>query len=127
MNKASVGNCSRSFRICRRCRFSSAIQRVVGIYIVLGGLRAAAITDAVQGLLILVMSLMLIPVGLHRIGGFAGLHRDRAGISVQRHGDNGVAFDFGDHVCEPGADHWVAAQHVDGGIGARTRTRRGLG
>jgi SSS family solute:Na+ symporter len=48
---------------------------VVGIYIVLGGLRAAAITDAVQGLLILVMSLMLIPVGLHRIGGFAGLHR----------------------------------------------------
>ena len=46
----------------------------MGIYIVLGGLRAAAITDAVQGLLILVMSILLIPMGLHRIGGFAGLH-----------------------------------------------------
>jgi SSS family solute:Na+ symporter len=55
--------------------FFISYSTVVGIYIVLGGLRAAAITDAVQGLLILVMSLMLIPVGLHRIGGFAGLHR----------------------------------------------------
>jgi solute:Na+ symporter, SSS family len=55
--------------------FFVGYSSVVGVYIVLGGLRAAAITDAVQGLLILVMSLMLIPVGLHRIGGFAGLHR----------------------------------------------------
>ena len=30
----------------------------------LGGLKAAAITDAVQGVLILVMSIILIPVGL---------------------------------------------------------------
>jgi len=47
---------------------------IVGIYITMGGLRAAAITDAIQGLLILVMSLLLIPLGLHAIGGFAGLH-----------------------------------------------------
>jgi len=54
--------------------FYAAYSTIVGIYIVLGGLRAAAITDAVQGLLILVMSMLLIPVGLHRIGGFSGLH-----------------------------------------------------
>ncbi|HEX4054066.1 MAG TPA: hypothetical protein VHX86_07350 [Tepidisphaeraceae bacterium] len=54
--------------------FYLAYSSIVGIYIVLGGLRAAAITDAVQGLLILVMSILLIPMGLHRIGGFAGLH-----------------------------------------------------
>jgi SSS family solute:Na+ symporter len=54
--------------------FYSAYSSIVGIYIVLGGLRAAAITDAVQGLLILVMSILLIPIGLHRIGGFSGLH-----------------------------------------------------
>ena len=55
--------------------FFISYSSVVGIYIVLGGLRAAAITDAVQGLLILVMSILLIPVGLHRTGGFAGLHK----------------------------------------------------
>jgi SSS family solute:Na+ symporter len=55
--------------------FFISYSAIVGIYIVLGGLRAAAITDAVQGLLILAMSIMLIPVGLYRTGGFAGLHR----------------------------------------------------
>jgi len=55
--------------------FFMSYSGVVGIYIVLGGLRAAAITDAVQGLLILVMSILLIPVGLGRTGGFAGLHK----------------------------------------------------
>jgi solute:Na+ symporter, SSS family len=55
--------------------FFISYSSVVGIYIVLGGLRAAAITDAVQGLLILVMSILLIPAGLRRTGGFAGLHK----------------------------------------------------
>jgi SSS family solute:Na+ symporter len=47
---------------------------VVGIYTMLGGFRAAAITDAIQGSLIVVFSVMLIPVGLGRLGGLAGLH-----------------------------------------------------
>jgi SSS family solute:Na+ symporter len=47
---------------------------IVGIYTMLGGFRAAAITDAIQGLLIITFSLILIPIGLHRIGGFSGLH-----------------------------------------------------
>jgi SSS family solute:Na+ symporter len=47
---------------------------IVGIYTMLGGFRAAAITDAIQGLLIITFSIILIPIGLHKIGGFSGLH-----------------------------------------------------
>jgi SSS family solute:Na+ symporter len=47
---------------------------VVGAYTIAGGFRAAAVTDAIQGVLILIFSIMLVPVGLARIGGFSGLH-----------------------------------------------------
>lgn len=47
---------------------------IVGIYTMLGGFRAAAITDAIQGVLIIIFSAILIPVGLAKIGGFSGLH-----------------------------------------------------
>jgi len=47
---------------------------VVGIYTMMGGFRAAAITDAIQGILILIFSMILIPAALHKVGGFSGLH-----------------------------------------------------
>ncbi len=47
---------------------------VVGAYTMMGGFKAAAVTDAIQGVLILVFSVMLIPIGLSKLGGFAGLH-----------------------------------------------------
>ena len=47
---------------------------IVGIYTMLGGFRAAAITDSIQGILIIVFSLILIPIGLTKVGGFSGLH-----------------------------------------------------
>jgi len=47
---------------------------VVSLYTVWGGFIAAAWTDVVQGFLIVIFSVMLIPLGLVRIGGFAGLH-----------------------------------------------------
>ncbi len=47
---------------------------IVAIYTMLGGFRAAAITDTIQGILIIIFSLILIPIGLHKIGGFSGLH-----------------------------------------------------
>ena len=47
---------------------------IVGIYTMMGGFRAAAITDAIQGVLIIIFSIILIPVGLNAIGGFEGLH-----------------------------------------------------
>jgi SSS family solute:Na+ symporter len=47
---------------------------VVGAYTMMGGFRAAAITDGIQGVLIIVFSVILVPVGLARLGGFEGLH-----------------------------------------------------
>ncbi|MBN2417263.1 sodium:solute symporter family protein [bacterium] len=47
---------------------------IVGIYTMLGGFRAAAVTDSIQGVLIILFSVILIPVGLVKIGGFSGLH-----------------------------------------------------
>ena len=55
--------------------FYIAYSTIVAIYIILGGLKAAAITDAIQGILVLVMSVLLIPLGLHRVGGLHGLHQ----------------------------------------------------
>jgi len=45
------------------------------IYGTLGGLMATVFTESVQGLLIVVMSVLLVPFGLSKIGGFAGLHQ----------------------------------------------------
>jgi len=47
---------------------------IVAIYTMMGGFLAAAITDVIQGFLLTTFSLMLIPIGLQRVGGFAGLH-----------------------------------------------------
>ena len=47
---------------------------IVAVYTMMGGFIAAAFTDVIQGFLIAIFSIMLIPLGLSRIGGFAGLH-----------------------------------------------------
>jgi SSS family solute:Na+ symporter len=47
---------------------------IVGAYTILGGLFAVAFTDVIQGILILFLSFSMIPLGLIRLGGFAGLH-----------------------------------------------------
>ncbi len=46
---------------------------VIGTYIVLGGMAAAAVNEALQGVLIIVFSVLLIPTGLHAIGGWSEL------------------------------------------------------
>lgn len=52
-----------------------AIMTVVFVaYGFAGGLVATVITESVQGLLIVVMSLLLVPFGLTKVGGFSGLH-----------------------------------------------------
>jgi SSS family transporter len=45
------------------------------IYSFFGGLLAAAYTDFIQGFLIIVLSFMLIPRGLHEVGGIAGMRQ----------------------------------------------------
>lgn len=53
--------------------FYLTYSAVIAFYVVLGGFMAAVWTDAVQGLLILAFSFMLIPFGLGRVGGLEGL------------------------------------------------------
>lgn len=72
MNKR--GELRSSITYIRPLPFYIAYSAIVAIYIILGGLKAAAITDAIQGLLILVMSVVLIPLGLHKVGGLRGMH-----------------------------------------------------
>jgi solute:Na+ symporter, SSS family len=57
-----------------KLEFYVGYNAIIAIFIMLGGLKAAALTDAVQGILILFMSLILLPVGLYFVGGFSGLH-----------------------------------------------------
>ena len=53
--------------------FYAAFAAIVGAYIVMGGMSAAAINEGVQSVLIIVFSIVLIPVGLHAIGGWHAL------------------------------------------------------
>jgi len=46
---------------------------VVGTYIVMGGMAAAAVNEGLQSVLIIVFSILLIPTGLHAIGGWHAL------------------------------------------------------
>jgi solute:Na+ symporter, SSS family len=50
--------------------FYFAYVSFLGLYIVLGGMGATVRNEALQGSLMLVFSVMLIPVGLHAIGGW---------------------------------------------------------
>ena len=47
---------------------------LVAVFIVLGGLTATAVINGVQSVLIVLASIVLIPFGLMKIGGFQGLH-----------------------------------------------------
>jgi Na+/proline symporter len=53
---------------------SITVAIIFTIYGVAGGLVAAAVTDCVQGILIVVLSFLVLPFGLPKVGGFAGLH-----------------------------------------------------
>jgi len=52
----------------------SAMAVVFVTYGTAGGLLATVVAESVQGLLIVVMSFLLIPFGLLKVGGFAGIH-----------------------------------------------------
>jgi len=47
---------------------------LVAIFVMLGGLKASAVVDGVQAVLVIIISVILIPFGLAKIGGVAGLH-----------------------------------------------------
>lgn len=54
--------------------FYLAYTVIVGIYITFGGLKAVALSDVLQGLLIFAFTICMIGMGLAQVGGFAGLH-----------------------------------------------------
>ena len=51
-----------------------ALAVLFSTYVMAGGLVAAVYTDLLQGVMIIVLSLMLVPAGLGVVGGLAGLH-----------------------------------------------------
>lgn len=53
-----------------RWTFYIAFMAVVAAYMALGGMTAAAVNEALQGILIIIFSVMLIPTGLIAIGGW---------------------------------------------------------
>jgi Na+/proline symporter len=53
--------------------FYAVFTLVVGTYIVLGGMAAAAVNEGLQSVLIIIFSLLLIPTGLKAIGGWGAL------------------------------------------------------
>jgi SSS family solute:Na+ symporter len=55
--------------------FYAVFSIVVGSYIVLGGMAAAAVNEGLQSVLIIIFSLLLIPTGLHAIGGWSELSK----------------------------------------------------
>lgn len=61
--------------LLRSLPFYVVFTVVVGTYIVLGGMSAAAVNEALQGILIVVFSVLLIPTGLAAIGGWDELAR----------------------------------------------------
>lgn len=48
---------------------------LVAVFIMLGGLKASAVVDAVQAVLVILISVILIPFGLVKLGGADELHR----------------------------------------------------
>ncbi len=47
---------------------------LVAVFIIFGGLRASAVVDAIQAVLVILISVILIPFGLARLGGLHALH-----------------------------------------------------
>lgn len=63
-----------SFPYFNRNAFILVIAIAILFYCFLGGIVSSAFTDVIQSNLLVILSFMLIPVGLMKVGGMAGLH-----------------------------------------------------
>jgi SSS family solute:Na+ symporter len=70
---------------------------IVAIYIIQGGFFAAALTDVVQGFLIIIFSILLVPLALGRVGGLAGLHAAIPGHMFRLFGSSALS-EYGWHT-----------------------------
>ncbi len=64
---------------------------LVAIFVMLGGLKASAMVDALQAVLVIVISFILIPFGLAKIGGFAALHEKVPAAMFNLFGGDGAS------------------------------------
>jgi solute:Na+ symporter, SSS family len=70
----AIGKVKSSISVVNPTIFLLTLSLILLFYTVAGGIIAAAITDAFQGVLLIVLSVLLLPFGLIKTGGFAGLH-----------------------------------------------------
>ena len=64
---------------------------LVAIFVMLGGLKASAVVDAVQAVLVIVISVILIPFGLIKLGGFTALHEKVPAVMFNLFGGGGLS------------------------------------
>ncbi len=64
---------------------------LVAIFVMLGGLKASAVVDGLQAVLVILISVILIPFGLHAVGGLAGLHEKVPAVMFNLFGGGGAS------------------------------------
>lgn len=64
---------------------------LVAVFVMLGGLKASAVVDAVQAVLVIVISVILIPFGLIKLGGFTALHEKVPAVMFNLFGGGGLS------------------------------------
>jgi len=64
---------------------------LVAVFIMLGGLKASAVVDALQAVLVIVISVILIPFGLAEIGGVRALHEKIPAVMFNLFGGGGLS------------------------------------
>jgi len=64
---------------------------LVAVFVMLGGLKASAMVDGLQAVLVIIISVILIPFGLHAIGGLAGLHEKVPAVMFNLFGGGGAS------------------------------------
>ena len=64
---------------------------LVAVFVMLGGLKASAMVDGLQAVLVIIISVILIPFGLHEIGGLAGLHAKVPAVMFNLFGGGGAS------------------------------------
>jgi len=74
-DRAARGQLSSQVTLLDDVLFYAVFTLVVGTYIVMGGMAAAAANEGLQSILIIAFSVILIPTGLAAIGGWAELGR----------------------------------------------------
>jgi SSS family solute:Na+ symporter len=62
---------------------------LVAIFVMLGGLKASAVVDGLQACLVIIISIILIPFGLHKIGGLGALHEKVPDVMFNLFGGGG--------------------------------------